>query len=185
MKPYNGQNVIITGVSSGIGKETARCLAKHGYRVFGSVRKIADAQALQSELGERFQAMVFDVCDGDDIKTAATQVSKTIGEEPVTAIINNIHIYMHRMQCTKQLAFVFMHAFDLNVKQHVRIHTHTYPVFDQLGKRLLVHTFDSCPMLLKCSIVRHWQQLRQIFGVGHPLITYDLRNQFIEAWVAM
>lgn len=63
--------------------------AKHGYRVFGSVRKIPDAQALQSELGERFQAMVFDVCDGDDIKTAPAQVSKTIGEEPVATIINN------------------------------------------------------------------------------------------------
>ena len=89
MEPFNGQNIIITGVSSGIGKETAHCLAKHGYRVFGSVRKIADAQALQSELGERFRAMVFDVCDGDDIKTAAAHASKIIDKEPVTAIINN------------------------------------------------------------------------------------------------
>ena len=88
MEPFNGQNIIITGVSSGIGKETARCLAKHGYRVFGSVRKIADAQALQSELGERFRAMVFDVCDGDDIKTAAAHASKIIDKEPVLSLIH-------------------------------------------------------------------------------------------------
>ena len=68
MKPSNGQNIIITGVSSGIGQETSRCLAKHGYRVFGSVRKIADAEALQRELADRFHPMVFDVCDGDNIK---------------------------------------------------------------------------------------------------------------------
>ena len=89
MKPSNGQNIIITGVSSGIGQEAARCLAKHGYRVFGSVRKIADAEALQSELADRFHPMVFDVCDGDNIKEAAAKASETIGDEPVVSIINN------------------------------------------------------------------------------------------------
>ena len=89
MKPFNGQNVILTGVSSGIGKETAKCLANQGYRVWGSVRKIADAEPLQSELGERFEAMVFDVCDGESIKAAAAKAAKANGDEPVTAIINN------------------------------------------------------------------------------------------------
>lgn len=89
MKPSNGQNIIITGVSSGIGQETSRCLAKHGYRVFGSVRKIADAEALQRELADRFHPMVFDVCDGDNIKEAAAKVSEIIGDEPVISIINN------------------------------------------------------------------------------------------------
>ena len=89
MKPFNGQNIILTGVSSGIGKETAKCLAKHGYRVFGSVRKIADAEPLQKELGDRFEAMVFDVCDGDNIKTAAAKAADIIGDEPVASIINN------------------------------------------------------------------------------------------------
>ncbi|MEP6342109.1 MAG: SDR family NAD(P)-dependent oxidoreductase [Maricaulaceae bacterium] len=89
MQPSNGKNVIITGVSSGIGQETVRCLAKRGYRVFGSVRKLVDADVLQSELGDRFYAMVFDVCDGENIKSAAAQAFKIIGDEPVTAIINN------------------------------------------------------------------------------------------------
>lgn len=89
MKAFNGQNIIITGVSSGIGQETARCLAKHGYRVFGSVRKIADAETLQSELGDLFHAMVFDVCDGESIKAAAADVASKINGESVASIINN------------------------------------------------------------------------------------------------
>ena len=89
MKSPNGQNVIITGVSSGIGQETVRCLAERGYRVFGSVRKLADAQVLQTELDDRFHPMVFDVCNGDNIKAAAAEVAKIIGDEPVTAIVNN------------------------------------------------------------------------------------------------
>ena len=56
MQSRNGKNVVVTGVSSGIGKETARCLAKRGYRVFGSVRKTADGQPLTEELGDRFHA---------------------------------------------------------------------------------------------------------------------------------
>ena len=83
------QNIVVTGVSSGIGKETARCLVKHGYRVFGSVRKSTDAEPLIEELGDNFQPMLFDVCDSDSVKAAASKASETIGISPLKAIVNN------------------------------------------------------------------------------------------------
>lgn len=89
MKNSNGQNIVITGVSSGIGKETARCLAKHGYRVFGSVRKMQDAEPLAAELGSQFHPMLFDVCDARSLIDAAAQVLKTLDGQPLSAIINN------------------------------------------------------------------------------------------------
>ena len=89
MQARNGKNIVVTGVSSGIGQEMARCLAKKGYRVFGSVRKPADSQGLESELGERFHTLVFDVCDTPSIKTAASDVSKIVGEDGISAIVNN------------------------------------------------------------------------------------------------
>jgi NAD(P)-dependent dehydrogenase (short-subunit alcohol dehydrogenase family) len=44
----NGQGVLITGCSSGIGHATAIHLAQHGFIVFATVRKEADAENLHS-----------------------------------------------------------------------------------------------------------------------------------------
>ena len=89
MQDRNGKNIVVTGVSSGIGQEMARCLARKGYRVFGSVRKAADSQGLEAELGERFHTLIFDVCDTPSITAAAQQVSKIVGEDGISCIINN------------------------------------------------------------------------------------------------
>lgn len=89
MQARNGKNIVVTGVSSGIGKEMARCLARKGYRVFGSVRKPADSQALEAELGERFHTLVFDVCDTKSLKVAASKVAKIVGDDGISTIINN------------------------------------------------------------------------------------------------
>jgi NAD(P)-dependent dehydrogenase (short-subunit alcohol dehydrogenase family) len=43
-----GEGVLITGCSSGIGRTTAITLAKHGFTVFATVRKLTDAEALRS-----------------------------------------------------------------------------------------------------------------------------------------
>ena len=56
-------SVIVTGVSSGIGEAIARHFIEKGYRVFGSVRKEADADRLQQALGDLFVPLVFDVRD--------------------------------------------------------------------------------------------------------------------------
>ena len=89
MQARNGKNIVVTGVSSGIGQEMARCFARKGYRVFGSVRKPADSQVLEAELGERFHTLVFDVCDTPSIKAATEQVSNIVGDDGISSIVNN------------------------------------------------------------------------------------------------
>jgi len=57
--------VLVTGVSSGIGRATAPLLAANGYRVYGSVRRI------KREAESAGVALVrFDVRDGNSIQTA-------------------------------------------------------------------------------------------------------------------
>lgn len=82
-------SVVITGVSTGIGYATAKTLLSHGYHVFGSVRKSADAQRLQEELGEAFTPLLFDVTSQVDIEAAAKQVAQRIGDENLAGLINN------------------------------------------------------------------------------------------------
>ena len=45
----NSKDVVVTGVSTGIGWGTTKVLVSKGFRVFGSVRKLADADRLQRE----------------------------------------------------------------------------------------------------------------------------------------
>jgi NADP-dependent 3-hydroxy acid dehydrogenase YdfG len=53
-------SAVVTGVSTGIGYETALMLADKGFHVFGSVRKTADVDRLKTEFGERFTPLIFD-----------------------------------------------------------------------------------------------------------------------------
>ncbi len=81
--------VVITGVSTGIGLDAARHLIAHGYRVFGSVRKPADAERVQRELGEHFSPLLFDVSDQQAIATAVEQVQQAVGDAGLCALVNN------------------------------------------------------------------------------------------------
>ncbi|WP_420643091.1 SDR family oxidoreductase [Candidatus Leptofilum sp.] len=84
--------VVITGASTGIGYDAARYLLERGYHVFGSVRKQADADRVQNELGEQFTPLLFDVTDGAAIETAVAQVSAKIGNNGLAGLVNNAGI---------------------------------------------------------------------------------------------
>jgi NAD(P)-dependent dehydrogenase (short-subunit alcohol dehydrogenase family) len=86
------KSVVITGVSSGIGLGATRVLVQQGYRVFGSLRRQADADRLHQELGERFVPLLFDVTDLAAVKAGAEQVSAALGGEPLFGLINNAGI---------------------------------------------------------------------------------------------
>ena len=83
------QSIVVTGVSSGIGRACAEAFVGAGYRVFGSVRKQADADRLRQELGERFAPIFFDVTDESAIVAAAAQVREAIGGEKLAGLVNN------------------------------------------------------------------------------------------------
>ncbi len=86
------KNVVITGVSSGIGYALTADLITDGYHVFGSVRKQVDVDRLQAEFGEGFTPLIFDVTDEAAVKTAASNVHSVIGDTGLKALVNNAGI---------------------------------------------------------------------------------------------
>lgn len=86
------KSIVITGVSTGIGYAATAVSIQRGYHVFGSVRKEADAVRLQAEMGAQFTPLVFDVTDKVGVQTAVSQVRATLGEQNLTALINNAGI---------------------------------------------------------------------------------------------
>ena len=55
------KNILITGVSTGIGYATANIFLKQGCRVFGSVRNKRDSENLKKKFTSNFHPLVFDV----------------------------------------------------------------------------------------------------------------------------
>ena len=83
------QSVVVTGVSTGIGWGITKILIQNGYRVFGSVRKTQDAERLQSEFGETFVPLIFDITDEEKVHAAARQVRDQLNGETLFGLVNN------------------------------------------------------------------------------------------------
>jgi hypothetical protein len=83
------RSVVITGASTGIGWASAKLLLDRGFRVFGSVRKQADADRLTGEFGANFTPLLFDVTDESAVKAAAATVRAALGGETLAGLVNN------------------------------------------------------------------------------------------------
>jgi NAD(P)-dependent dehydrogenase (short-subunit alcohol dehydrogenase family) len=83
------RSVVITGASTGIGWATAKLLLDKGYRVFGSVRKEADAERLVGEFGGSITPLLFDVTDEAAVLAAAREVRTALNGETLAGLVNN------------------------------------------------------------------------------------------------
>lgn len=81
-------SLLLTGVSSGIGRATAEYLLQRGFHVYGSVRKGGDAGALLDY--EQFTELVFDVTDRESIRRGVDRI-KADGCT-LTGLVNNAGI---------------------------------------------------------------------------------------------
>ena len=112
------KNVVITGVSSGIGRASLDILHAKGYHVFGSVRNQADSDHLSKIYPDRFTPLLFDVQNHDEVIKASKVVFEQC--ETLAGLINNAGIaipgpleHLSEEQFEKQL--------DINVKSIRRI----------------------------------------------------------------
>ncbi|MFE0380354.1 SDR family oxidoreductase [Streptomyces inhibens] len=88
--PPAGRPVVLTGTSSGLGKECALRLEQRGFRVFAGVRKAEDGERLRAEASSaRLRPVLMDVTDEESIRAAAAEVAEAVGEQGVWALVNN------------------------------------------------------------------------------------------------
>ena len=88
----NSKDVVVTGVSTGIGWGTTKVLVSKGFRVFGSVRNQADADRLLREFGKGFVPLMMDITDADAVHQAAQKVGSMIGDRNLVGLVNNAGI---------------------------------------------------------------------------------------------
>ena len=86
------RSVVVTGASTGIGWASAKLLLDKGFRVFGSVRKPADAERLKAEFGENFKPLMFDITDEAAVLAGAREVRAALNGETLAGLVNNAGI---------------------------------------------------------------------------------------------
>jgi NAD(P)-dependent dehydrogenase (short-subunit alcohol dehydrogenase family) len=70
-----GQRVLVTGVSAGLGVETARALAAHGAEVVGTARDLAKAKRALSDAGaENVELVEIDLADLKSVRAGADRL---------------------------------------------------------------------------------------------------------------
>lgn len=84
----NKQSILITGASSGIGKECALYLDKLGFMVFAGVRTNKSGEALKKETSDKLKTIILDVTKKETIAGAVEIISQET-EYPLFGLVNN------------------------------------------------------------------------------------------------
>ena len=112
--------VLVTGASSGIGRECVVLLAAHGFRVFAGVRKSADGAALAEACGRTVSPVILDVTDAAAIRSAAQTIVASLQSDESFGLVNNAGIAV-----AGPLELVELDAlrrqFEVNVFGHVAV----------------------------------------------------------------
>jgi NAD(P)-dependent dehydrogenase (short-subunit alcohol dehydrogenase family) len=122
-------DIVITGVSTGIGFAACQVLIQHGFRVFGSVRTQADSNRLRDQLGASFTPLILDVTDPGSVNEAAATVKTNIGKRRLAGLVNNAGIAV-----LGPLAYLPLERFRMQIEVNLLgVHTVTQAFLPLLG----------------------------------------------------
>ncbi len=108
------KSVLITGASTGIGRECAIDLSRAGWRVFAGVRKTQDGEALRTTSGDSVVPVILDVTDDKSIQQAAATVEEQLSGSGLDGLVNNAGITVQG-----PLEFVPLAMFDQQFQVNV------------------------------------------------------------------
>jgi NAD(P)-dependent dehydrogenase (short-subunit alcohol dehydrogenase family) len=114
------RSVLVTGASSGIGKECAFLLAAEGFQVFAGVRRQEDASALASAGHASLMPVILDVTVPSSISAALGTILEAIPVDADFALVNNAGIAVAAPLELLELD-ALRRQFEVNVFGHVAV----------------------------------------------------------------
>jgi NAD(P)-dependent dehydrogenase (short-subunit alcohol dehydrogenase family) len=154
----HGKRMFVTGVSAGIGVETARALAAHGAHVVGAARDLVKAEAATAPVqkdaagnGGSFELVALDLADLKSVRACADRLMAT--GEPFDLVIANAGV----------MATAFGHTADGFETQFGTNH---------LGHFVLINRI--------ASLIRTGGRLVNLSSAGHRISNVDLEDPNFE-----
>ncbi|GAA3737453.1 SDR family NAD(P)-dependent oxidoreductase [Salinactinospora qingdaonensis] len=119
--PPDGKTVVITGASTGLGRECALHLAALGFTVFAGVRNPEDGKRLVDDSPSgRVEYLLIDVTDEESIRAAAEQVESRVAGDGLWALINNAGVCISApLECVS--SDMLRHQLETNVIGQVAV----------------------------------------------------------------
>jgi len=84
--------ILVTGASSGIGRDVAIALAERGYVVFAGVRNEQDYGSVKKENIQKLKPVIIDVTKQETVDSCFKTIVKELGRLPFVALVNNAGI---------------------------------------------------------------------------------------------
>jgi NAD(P)-dependent dehydrogenase (short-subunit alcohol dehydrogenase family) len=119
LKPINKQVVVITGASTGIGREAALQFAAHGAKVVAAANGEEALRSLVRHIEQRGGKATYQICDVADFEQVEAVAEKAVREYgQIDTWVNNaaINLYATFEQTTPE---EFRHIFEVNVMGQV------------------------------------------------------------------
>ena len=132
-----GKNIVLTGVSRGLGRAMTLRFAGLGHTVFGCARSADAIRELQSSPGEPHEFTALDVTDDKAVAKWASSVIERHG--PPDFLINNAAIINRNAPLWEISADEFSAVIDINIKGVANVIRHFVPSMVRRGKGVIVN----------------------------------------------
>ena len=163
------RNVLITGVSGGMGLSTAKRYLSYGHKVYG-----LDIKEIDEELGDNFTFIKTDLTNIDDVNNAYNIISKEINHIDYVITLSGIYNLDSLVEISEEQ---FIKIFDINVFSIYRVNKIFLPLLDKTSKIIMISSelgpLDPLPFtglygITKSTLEKYAYSLRmelQVFGI--------------------
>jgi NAD(P)-dependent dehydrogenase (short-subunit alcohol dehydrogenase family) len=142
------RSALITGASTGIGRETSLWLDARGWRVFAGVRREEDAESLREAGSDRLRPLILDVTSAEQIAAAADRVGEESEGAGLHGLVNNAGIAVPGPLETLPLAD-FRRQMEVNLTSHVAVTQAMLPSIRAARGRIVFNTSIGGLMAIK------------------------------------
>ncbi len=136
------KSVLVTGASTGIGRDCALKLDSMGWKVFAGVRKQEDGRKLGEASSGKIIPVIMDIVDYESVKQAAVKIEEALNGSGLDALVNNAGISVQG-----PLEFVPIEMFEkqmqVNVNGHVAVTQLFLPLIRQAKGRIVFMSSES------------------------------------------
>ena len=131
------KQIVLTGVSRGLGLALANGLIAEGHTLIGCARSEQTVEKLNGQWGEPHRCDALDVSDDDQVARWAAEVISTIG--PPDLLVNNAALINGNAPLWKVPASEFSDVVDVNIKGVVNVIRHFLPSMIQRETGIVVN----------------------------------------------